>query len=808
MACKWIEDLSSLIEDIRFALRQILKHKSVTLAILCTMALGIGANTAIFTVVNAVLLRSLPYREPDRLVAVFEKRVKENNLRNVVSPADFIDWREECRSFDYMAAWTGDIFHLIDGEPERIQGGFVTAALFEAMGVSMKLGGGFRAEHEVPGNHRVVVLSHVLWQRRFGSDPGIVGKPVNLGGNLYTVAGVLPEHFEFPFAEFELYVPFAIGADQRNSRGSHFLNVIGKLRNGVSEEEAQRELDVIAARLEKEHAVNLGHGANVVPLRESLASDIRPMIGILAGAVGFVLLIACANVANLLLARAVARRREICIRMALGAGRWRIVRLALVESLMLAVFSGIAGVLAAQWITDGLLAILPRNALAPVLTRLQVDGTVLGFTAAATIVSGLLFGLAPASMALRSQIQETLKSGAQAVLGGREALRKTLVVSQVALSVVLLAGAALLIRSFEAVRNQYPGFRAENVLTMHIVLPFQSYSENHKRIAFLQQLEERLRSLPGVVQAGVTSHLPVSGFDSRGGFVVEGSPPDPNEPRRAHYRVVSPGYFESLRIPLIAGRYFTSRDNANAPPVLLVNEAAARKYWPKESPVGNRARFSSSSQWHEVVGVVQSVRHCGLEVEARPEAYLSNLQAPFWSNFFTIRASGNPRNIIAAAREQVRAVDKQLPVGDIRSMDEVVAMSLSQRRFSMLLLGFFAAMALAVAAAGIYGVMSYLVSARTREIGLRMALGAARGDVFRYSIGPGMRLVLLGAAAGAGGALALTWLMEKMIYQVSTRDPSAFAAAVVFLVVVAFLASLAPARRAMKVDPAIALRHE
>lgn len=478
--------MSSLIDDARFALRQIVKHKSVSLAILCTMALGIGANTAIFTVVNAVLLRSLPYREPERLVAIFEKRVKENNLRNVVSPATFIDWREQSRSFDHLAAWVGDFFHLIDGEPERVQAGIVSAALFDVMGVGMKLGSGFLSEHEIPGKHLTVVLSHGLWQRRFGSNPTIVGKPVNLGGNLYTVAGVLPESFEFPFAEFELYVPFAIGADQRTTRAGHFLNVIAKLREGVSQETAQREMEVISARLEKEHAVNLGHGANVIPLRDSLVSDMHPMVGLLAGAVGFVLLIACANVANLLLARAVARRREISIRLALGAGQWRIMRLALVESLLLAVLSGIAGALAAQWITDALLAILPRNALAPVLTRLQVDATVLAFTAAATIVSGLLFGLAPASLALHSQIQETLKSSSQAALGGREALRKTRVVSQVALSVVLLAGAALLLRSFEAARNKDPGFRAENVLTMHIILPFQSYGENHKKIALLQ----------------------------------------------------------------------------------------------------------------------------------------------------------------------------------------------------------------------------------------------------------------------------------------------------------------------------------
>jgi putative ABC transport system permease protein len=802
--------MHSWLNDVRYGARMLAKSPGFTLVAILTLALGIGANTAIFSVVNSVLLRSLPWREPDRLVMIFEQRPREGVMRNVVSAADFFDWREQSRSFEQLAASYDEVFNLINGEAERVAGVAVSPAFFDLLGVRMHLGPGFRPEHETRGKHQVVVLTNGLWQRKFGADPAIIGRAINISGRSFTVVGVLPATFELPTRDLHLFVPLALSAEDRENRGGHFMSVLARLRPGVSLEQARSEMQVISANLERQHRVNRGHAANVEPLYEALVSEIRPALLILLGAVGVVLLIACANLANLLLARAVAREREISIRLALGAGRGRIARQLLLESLLLAGAAGAAGVLLAVWGVEVLTAIAPKNINILGLDKIQIDRWVLLFTAAISIVSGILFGLAPALASRGATLHSTLKEGARAALASRRrtGLRRALMAAEVAFALILLAGAGLLVRSFDLVSGEDRGFRTEDRLTMQISLPLAGYSDDAKKTAFTRALLDRLGSLSNVRRVGATSHLPASGADSRMGFVVDGLPPNPNEPRRAHWRIATPGYFEAMGVRLLDGRLFSDTDVPASQRVLIVNEAAAKRFWPGQSAVGKRARFSSERDWYQVIGVVGSVKHWGLDVEPRPEAYQCYLQTPFWSVNVVMHTAGDPRAVIDAAKAQVREMNPQLPVGLMRTMEDVVATSVSTRRFTMLLLTGFAVLALVLAAAGVYGVISYSVTQRTQEFGVRMTLGARAVDILTNVLRAGTTPVLIGVVIGLAGAAAATRLLEKFVYGVSPRDPYIFSLVAAVLVCVAVAAALIPAYRATRVDPNVALRYE
>jgi predicted permease len=805
-----------LWQDLRYGLRVLWKNPGFTVVAVLALALGIGANSAIFSVVNTVLLRPLPYRDPERLVMVWEDRSKQGYPRDTPAPANFIDWRDQNQVFEGMAAIASQSFNLTGaGEPERIDGKRVSASLFPLMGVEPLVGRTFTPEEDQPGANRVVVLSHGLWQRRFGSDRKIVGQPLTLNGESFMVVGVMPPHFRFPAREDELWVPIAFSPQAAAARGSHYLQVIARLKPGVTLEQARAEMETIAARLMQQYPnTNTNVGAALVPLHEHLVGDIKPALLVLLGAVGFVLLVACANVANLLLARAAGRQKEIALRVALGASRARLIRQFLTESLLLAALGGVVGLLLSLWGVNALKAFIPEN-----ISQAQavaVDARVLGFTLLVSLLTGLIFGLAPATQASSFNLNETLKEGGRDSASGSRGnrIRGLLVITEVAVSLVLLIGAGLLINSFLRLRGVDPGFRADNLLTMRVVLPEMKYPDQPRRTAFYAELVRRLEALPGVQSAAVTNWIPLVRQGDSLGITIEGQPaPAPGQNPSAVTRVVSPHYFRTMGIQLTRGREFVEQDTADSPRVVVISETMARRFWPGEDPLGKRLTTGGPAgapiPWMEVVGVVKDVRQMELTADPKPQMYVPFTQPVFFRpSHLVVKTDVEPRTLATAVRKAVWEIDKDQPVSNVSTMEDVLSESIARQRFSMLLFGIFAALALILAAVGIYGVMSYSVAQRTREIGIRIALGAQRGDVLRLAVGGGLKLVLIGVVLGLAAAFALTRVMTSLLFGVSATDPATLVVISLVLISVAVLASYIPARRATKVDPMVALRYE
>jgi putative ABC transport system permease protein len=804
-------------QDLRYSLRTLVKNPGFTAVAVIALALGIGANSAIFSVVNTVLLSPLPYKDPDRLVMVWEDDTKGGYPRDTPAVANYIDWRDQNQVFEGMAATAEASFNLTGtGDPERLEGQLVSASFFPLLGVEPQLGRVFLPEEDRPGVNNVVLLSHGLWQRRFGSDPNVVGKPVTLNGGTGTVVGVMPPQFQHPGEKAELWVPIGFTPEQEASRGRHYLKVLARMKPGVTLAQAQAEMSAIAARLEQQYPdQNKDLGATVTAMHEYVAGDIRPALLVLLGAVGFVLLVACANVANLLLARAAARQKEIAIRVALGASRFRLIRQFLTESLLLAALGGGVGLLLSLWGVSLLQSFIPQSISQ--VKSVAIDGHVLLFTLLVSLLTGLVFGLAPAAQASKFNLNETLKEGgrdsAAGVRGNR--IRGLLVVAEVAVSLLLLIGAGLLINSFLRLRSVDPGFRTDKLLTMEVVLPGTKYPEHAQRAAFYTDLLRRVEALPGVKSAAVTTNLPLYPQGNSISFSIEGRP-DPATGRKPTVvtRVISPRYFDTMGIQLLQGRPLTEQDRADTPSVAVLSETMARRFWPDGDALGKRitpgrADSTDPSDWITVVGVVKDVRQFELDAEPKPQMYLSYEQAGFFEpNDLVVSTDAEPLSLAPAVRKAVWEVDKDQPVSNVRTMEDILSGSIARQRFSMLLLGVFAGLALILAAVGIYGVISYSVAQRTREIGLRMALGAQRSDVVKMVVGQGLKLVLIGVAFGLAAAFVLTRVMSSLLFGVSATDPVTFIIISLVLIGVALLASFIPARSATKVDPMIALRAE
>jgi putative ABC transport system permease protein len=803
--------MDTLFRDLRYGFRSLLKRPGFTAIALVALALGIGANTAIFSLVNAVVLQPLPYSDPDRLVWVWGN-IRDRGNRASVAPQDFLDFRAQNKTFEQFAASLSipvPVNLTGSGEPERLSASAVTGNYFETFGIAPALGRGFSLENERPGNDQVAILSHALWQKRFAGDPGIVNQRITLDGKSFEVIGVMAEEVKFPQSA-ELWVPlnFDVSPEMKQRR-AHFIRPIGRLKPGVTLAQAQADTDAIAAQLEQQFPdTNTGWSLRLESLHERLVGSSRTTLYILLGAVGFVLLIACTNVANLLLVRATARQKEIALRTALGASRWRVVRLLITESLLLAVMGGVLGALLAAWGID-LLVTLSAGSI-PATARVRIDGTVLGFTLLISLLTGLLFGLAPALRTRKLNLTDSLKEGGRT--SGESALRNRtrslLVVFESAVAVVLLIGAGLLVRSFIALENTNPGFDANNVLTMRLDLPRAKYNTPEKTASFFQDLETRVGALPGVESVGLITELPLSGQPNDAPFTVEGrAPAAGSQEFGSDFRRVSQNYFEALRIPLLRGRNFTEQEVRQSDKVVIVSQQLVDAAFPNEEPLGKRLlTVMDDDQPYEIIGVVGDIRHRAMEFQPYAAMYMPS-RRPSWMNV-VIRTESDPLSLVPAIREQVKAIDPDQPIAAIRTMGEWIDSSVSAPRYRTTLFGMFAALAMILAATGIYGVMSYSVAQRTHEIGVRMALGARRFDVLRLVVRQGMMLVLIGMAIGLAGAVALTRVMSSLLFGVTAKDPLTFVAVAVLLSLVALLACYIPARRATKVDPLTALRYE
>ncbi|MGH9935376.1 MAG: ABC transporter permease [Blastocatellia bacterium] len=805
--------MGSLLQDLRYGARMLVKKPGFTLIAILTLALGIGANTAIFSVVDALLLRPLLYHEPERLVMLAEKG--RNGRRSTMSYPNYGDWRERAQSFEGMASIRSQSFNLTGvHRPAQLRGRTVNWNFFQLLGVQPRLGRLFVTEDDRYGAARTALLSNGLWKERFGGDTSVVGRKLLLDGEPYEVIGVLPPGFEY-FRADDLYAPIGLFLSPQNSltdRGTtRGLYAVARLKPGVTLEQASSEMAGIAAQLEREYpAVNSGRSAMAEPLQDVMSESVRQSLWVLLGSVGFILLIACVNVANLLLVRAADRQKEIALRLALGAGRGRIVRQLLSESLLIALLGGAFGVLVGYWMLDGLLALAPSNI--PQLGRVGLNNTVLLFTLGVSVLTSALCGLLPAWQASRTDLQTTLKEGGRSAAGaGRDVTRKTLLVVEVSLALVLLVGAGLLVRSMARVLSVDPGFNPDNLLTMGISLPGEAYTAP-RRIAFYDDCLARISALPGVRSAALTLSLPINGSQWGSIFIAADKPVPPRgQLPNTEMIPVSANYFETMGIRLLKGRVFTSADTADSAKVTVINETLARRIWPGEDPIGKRLKPGypeNQAPWHEVVGVVSDVKLNGVERATPLEAYLPLAQGPWPIFSVAVRTTGDPLPLAPAVARAIHSIDKDLPVFAIRSMDQLLGSSRSQRRLTLTLLGSFAALALLLAAVGIYGVISYSVRQRTHELGIRMALGAQRRDVLKLILTQGLKLALIGVAIGLLAAFALTRWMETLLFNVRPTDPLTFAAIAVVLLLLALLACWLPARRATKVDPMVALRVE
>ncbi|HWQ55964.1 MAG TPA: ABC transporter permease [Bryobacteraceae bacterium] len=805
--------MTRIVDDLRHGWRMLRKTPVFTCVAVLTLALGIGANSAIFTLINAALLRPLPFPEPERLVLVWEDTSMFGLKDSPVAMGNYMEWRAQNRVFEEMGALERRSFRLTGrGEAQQIAGSVVTASLLRTLGTQPVLGRLFREDEDRPGTPKTVLLSDGFWRREFGGDPGILGRTARINDEPYTVAGVMPSGIRFPDNLNEIWVPAGASYDPRDfsDKGRHNAMVVARLKPGVSLARANEDIGAIARSLERQFPdSNAKVGAFVAPLREHLVADLRSILMVLAGAVGFVLLIACANIANLLLSRASNRRREMAIRAAIGASRSRIVRQLLTENLLLSGGGALCGLAIAVWGVKILATTLPAGISG--ISAVTVDGRVLAFTLAVSLLTGLLFGLAPAFELTRVDLHHTLKQGGakQASAAGSRRIERVLVVSEVALAFMLAVGAALLMQSFAQLRGTDPGFQTTGILTMKTPLSRAQYRDQAKRSDFHRQVLERVGALPGVVSAGFTNGIPLVTKGDVHGFNIEGRPRlSGGVYSNANYRVVTPNYLATIGIPLREGRYLDTHDTPEAPLVALVNEALQRKFWAGEGALGKRFRFGSTSRWITIVGVVRDVKQAGLDQPSRPEMYLAAAQSPTWLGELAIRTKGNPKSLAAAVRREIRAVDQDVPVTDVRTMEEVLDREVFQRRAQMLLLAVFAALALLLASLGIYGVLAYLVARRTKEIGIRIALGASPRDVLVLVAGQGVGLSMAGIAAGAAGALVLAQVMSKLLFGIAATDGPTFVGVGVLLVAVASAASLIPARRAMRLDPNVALREE
>jgi len=805
-----------LLKDIRYGIRGLLKRPGFTVIALITLALGIGANTAIFSVVNAVLLRPLPFQNPEQLVILWEDATFVGFPHNTPAPANYVDWKTQNQSFADMAASHETSFNLTgDGEPERVTAYAVTGNFFPLLGVQPLLGRSFVAEEDRPGANKVVVLSYSLWQSRYGGDRNVLNREILLNGEKHSVVGVMPASFQFFEKEARLWVPIAFDQEDLANRGGHYLIVVARLKPDVSVAQAQAEMNAIMRRIGIDHPAETMEGkigAVVLPMRDQFVGNARGSLIVLLVAVAFVLLIACANVAGLLLARAVARRKEIALRMALGAGRARVIRQLLTESLLLAVTAGVLGSLLAYASFTFLQGLVPEEmALA---TSLKLDVRILVFTIAISIVTGIIFGLVPALQSANFDLNDALKQGSGRVTStGR--LRSSMIVFEVALSIVLLVGAGLLIQTLFQLFRQYSMLEPEKVLTMRTILPREKYKETQRRDNFYQQVLQRVEHLPGVVAAGYSTSIPLSWKGGTSGFYPEGlKAPIPGMAYDANHRQVSTNYLKAMNIPLRQGRYFESRDNAQSIPVAMVNETMARQYWPGENVLGRRFKLgdpADDAPWMEIVGVVADVRQMGLDEPVKAEMYFPYQQDDtIWyvPRDLAIRTTGDTSNLVGSVRQIIREVDPDQPVSNVATMAEVLGTEAAQRRMGMIMLAGFAALALLLASLGIYGVLAYFVTQHTNEIGVRQALGATPRNILFLVLRKGMGLTLVGVGIGLAASFALTRLMSSLLFGVTAADPLTFVTVPLVLVGVALLACYIPARRATKVDPLVALRYE
>ena len=804
--------IETFFQDLRYGMRSLLKKPGFTLTAVIALALGIGANTAIFSVINGVLLRSLSYSDPDTIVMLWERSVSGSRERNVASPANFLDWQKQSTSFEEMAAVAEQRVNLTggSGEPEEIKAQYVSQGFFPVLGVQPIVGRAFLPDEDRVGNDLVIILSHELWQNRFGADPAIIGQQATISGRQRTIVGVMPAGFHFLDNQVKAWIPAALDpAINYRETGGRFLRVVARLKPGMSVQQAQAELTGIAKQLEQTHVkYNTGWGVTVTPMHEQVVGEIRPILIVLLAAVAFVLLIACANVTNLLLSRAAARQKELALRAALGASRGRLVRQMLTESVLLALMGGLLGVLLAYWGLNVLVVFGPDNI--PRLNEITIDPRVLGFTFGISLLTGVLFGLIPALQASRPDLNDALKEGSRGSTGGRSrTFRNVFVVAEVSLALVLLIGAGLMIRSFVRLQAVETGFNPENVLTMRAQLPRKKYAEPHQIVDFFKQAQERIARLPGVQSVGAISYLPLTGPAARDGFKIVGQPdPAPGQEPPCEVRVITPTYFQAMGIPLLKGRLLDERDGRESR-VLLINETLAKKHFPNEDPVGKRIAVSwSDGHIDEIVGVVGDIREGALNKEPEPAIYWPHSREPYSGMALVVRASGDAARFASAVQKEIRSLDPEQPVADVRTMEQVISKSIARPRFNMLLLSIFATVALVLASVGLYGVMNYSATQRTHEVGIRMALGATRADIMRLVVGNGMLLTLIGIGIGVAASLLLTRVMASLLFGITATDIPTFLGVSVVLAAVALIANYIPARRATRVDPVIALRYE